>query len=131
MDLRLVQYLREAEDLFAGPSGDDLTNRRAEKERLKAERQKEARVKVDELLQEDDVPLSIIKELHEDNLAPNHQINFSLKDWISILVDMEAEEPGMLARLQHVEEGVRGAVMTLDSHTPPEMIARARRRGGR
>ena len=126
MNDKLIRQLQE-EELFPNATPEDVADRKEEVKRLKAEKQKAARLEVDRLCTEDDVPLNVIKELHEDNLAPNHQINFSLEQWKEILIDLETEEPGSLNRLFDLQQNITGALMSLDSHTSNEAISQARR----
>ena len=129
MDIQLIERLQKIneEDLFPNASSEDIAGRKIEVEKRKAEEQKVARAKVEALFQEDDIPLNIIKELHEDNLAPNHSVNFSLEQWKEILIDIEAKEPGSLGRMADLAHDIEGTVMDLDNHTPVEMIDAARR----
>ena len=126
MDNKLIKKLQE-EELFTPPTEGDITNRKAVRDRQKAEAEKVVRARLAKMCQEDDVPLNIVKELHEDNLAPNHAVNFSLDQWMDILAAAEVGEPGTIDDLEELQRNMEGSVMHLDNYTDPEAIAIARR----
>src|SRR5271157_3393787 len=112
VNIRLVEQLQalKEEDLFPQASPDDIAGRKVEVEKRRVEQQRVARAKVEKLCEEDDIPFNILKELHEDNLAPNHAVNFSVEQWKEILVNFEVENLGSLEHLQDLEHDIQGVI---------------------
>jgi hypothetical protein len=121
MNFNLIKQLQETklveEDLFPNATPEDIKGREVINQQRKAEEQKVAVAKVEELFREDDVPFIILKELHEDNLAPNHQVKFTEEQWEEILVNAEVDNPGTVEHLQDLEQRIQGSLMALDDAT--------------
>jgi hypothetical protein len=104
MDFKLVKQLHE--DLFTPVTKKETEERKAS---LAKNIRARAEIAADELV--------IIKELHEDNLAPNKRIKFTAQEWVNILVAAEEENPGILDLLQERESELLHVLMILDEAT--------------
>ena len=117
MDNKLIQRLSET-DLFASPSEEEIKGR---EEDLKTKPALLAGTFANEL--------EIMKFIHEDNLAPNHRINFTPEQWVKILTNAETDSPGMLERLKEIENGCLQALIHLDSATTQDILKEVEHNG--